>query len=269
MQTQIAVGETVGLSVASGSFLRALNGVAVAQGEHANYSVGSGGLIWAETNGSYPFTGISISDGGAEVVIEICPMGGEPSTPTTAPAETATPGGAGSGMPPTALSGIPGYVPPILAPGATLGPRPDLQIQLPTLRPRPATATSPIYGSGMATVTVVIGGISTMQAGLQTPLSVVETASAGYSYASGLQTGQEFRVMMQPAMGWIAVLNPRHPGWTQRCGPLYAIEPVVLPLAPIIIISLVLALLRFFIWVAAWVLRLADAVFQVLQIIRG
>ena len=268
VQTGIAVGETVSLSVASGAYLRALNGIVVIDGAQANYSIGSGGLFWTEIDGAYPFTAISITDAGIEVLIEICPVGGEPITPTGVPPPTSTPGDPGSGLAPTALAGMPEYVPPITAPGANLGPMPDVQISLPTLMSRPATATVLIRSAEM-TITVVIGAVSTMQTGLQTPMSVIETASAGYSYTTGQQTGQEFGVMMEPALGWIAILNPRHPGWTQRCGPLYAIQPLVLPLAPIIIISLVLTMIRLFLWIAGWVLRLIDLVFKVLQLIRG
>ena len=268
VQTGIAVGETVSLSVASGAYLRALNGIVVIDGAQANYSIGSGGLFWTEIDGAYPFTAISITDAGIEVLIEICPVGGEPITPTGVPPPTSTPGDPGSGLAPTALAGMPEYVPPITAPGANLGPMPDMQIGLPTMMSRPATATVLIRSAEM-TITVVIGAVSTMQTGLQTPMSVIETASAGYSYTTGQQTGQEFGVMMEPALGWIAILNPRHPGWTQRCGPLYAIQPLVLPLAPIIIISLVLTMIRLFLWIAGWVLRLIDLVFKVLQLIRG
>jgi hypothetical protein len=118
-------------------------------------------------------------------------------------------------------------------------------------------------------MTAVIGGVSTMQAGLSTPAAAMATMAAGYNWQSGTGQGQQIAVRMAPALGWISLINPNHPAYQVVCGPLYAIAPVLLPLAPIIITSLVITFGRLFLWIIGWLLKLADLIAQVLQVIRG
>ena len=87
VQTRLAVGVPTSISVATGTYIRALNGIALADGTDANYSIDSSGIVWPESSGSYPFTAISVSDGGTDLVLEICPTGQPAATATsTAPA---------------------------------------------------------------------------------------------------------------------------------------------------------------------------------------
>jgi hypothetical protein len=74
-QSRIAPGMTMPVSLAAGAFIRTLNGSAVGEGTLAAYTIDQDGMIWPEATGNYAITAISISDGGANLVVEICPLG--------------------------------------------------------------------------------------------------------------------------------------------------------------------------------------------------
>jgi hypothetical protein len=74
---------------------------------------------------------------------------------------------------------------------------------------------------------------------------------------------------MGPGLSWLAIINPNNPAYAIECTPLYAIAPVLARLAPIIVLSLIITFVRLFLWIVAWLLRLADIIAQILQVLRG
>jgi hypothetical protein len=74
-QIRLAPGGITTEQIDSGAFIRTLNGIAVVAGSISNYSVGTSGMTWKESSGTYTIGAISISDGGSQLVIEICQIG--------------------------------------------------------------------------------------------------------------------------------------------------------------------------------------------------
>lgn len=246
--------------IAAGDFLYTQNGRVLAIGANSNWEISAGGLIWMDDGGTVTFNTLAIYDTSPYVRLVHCP-GGRP--PTVTPTTFATPTPGGPGATPGSL-GFPPYISPIAIPTGITGPTPDLSIPVPTFLP---TWTPAATATGVVTGTIVIGGIATLQAGLETPLAAVATIAAGYSWERGAEDGVVIAEQIEPAVGWLAILNPLHAAWDAVCGPLYAIEPIVRPILPVIIIAILIAVIRLVLWLASWILRLVDLIVQIIQAI--
>lgn len=197
--------------------------------------------------GAYELGGI---DGAAR--LWLCTF--EVGTPTPSPPGTAIVGDCGNCIEVTAL------VPPTTIGGVL----PDLAVQLPTLRTLP-TITVTIAIS----VTAVADSISTLQAGIGTPAAAMQTATSGYSWQSGQARAANWAAWMQPALSWMAILNPNNPAWNASGGPLWALAPLLVPVLPIIAVGLVVAFIRFWLFFMSWLLKFIDLIFKLIELIPG
>lgn len=192
------------------------------------------------------------------------------STPTNTPTETPT-----GTPPPTATpnTGLPDSIPGICyvvtpAPFANLGPLPDLGLVVPTLRTLPTlTATITI------SATAIVVAVQTIQAGIATPAAMVQTVTGDYSWESGQQIAASWTSRMQPALDWLAILNPSNAAYTTEGGPLWALAPVLndpyIPLLPLVVVGLIVAFVRLYIWIIGWLLKLIDLVIKLIELIPG
>jgi hypothetical protein len=154
------------------------------------------------------------------------------------------------------------YPTPVPPPPARRGALPELGLVIPTLRPL-ATITVTVVLS----VTAIIAPVQTLQAGLSTPVAAVATASAAYSWASGEALATSWTIWMEPAMDWLAILNPLN--WTFVGGPLWALAPLLVPLLPIVATRLIVVFIRFALWFGSWCLKLLDVLFKLIELIPG
>jgi hypothetical protein len=141
---------------------------------------------------------------------------------------------------------------------------PDLAVALPTLRTLP-TITVTIAIS----VTAVADSISTLQAGIGTPAAAMQTATSGYSWQSGQARAANWAAWMQPALSWMAILNPNNPAWNASGGPLWALAPLLIPVLPIIAVGLIVAFIRFWLFFMSWLLKFIDLIFKLIELIPG
>jgi hypothetical protein len=206
-----------------------------------NYSWGPG-----VPPGDFGFSGI---DGTARVWLCLFEVDTTPSPPGTA-----IPGNCGNCIDATAL------IPPATIGGVL----PDLAVQLPTLRTLP-TITVTIAIS----VTAVADSISTLQAGIGTPAAAMQTATSGYSWQSGQARAANWAAWMQPALSWMAILNPNNPAWNASGGPLWALAPLLVPVLPIIAVGLIVAFIRFWLFFMNWLLKFIDLIFKLIELIPG
>jgi hypothetical protein len=139
---------------------------------------------------------------------------------------------------------------------------PALAIAVPTLKILPTITTTV-----QISLTVVIGAVGTLQAGLQTPAAMVSTAGAQFSYASGQNMAATVQAGMTPALSWLALVNPMHPQWQIEGGPLWALAPLLQPISPIIAMlalvvvwQLAIALVRFALILADWLVKIIELI---------
>lgn len=208
---------------------------------------------------------------GQLVTLDVCVL---PATPTGIPVGTATPTASST---PTATDGptvTPGGYPDAIsnqpclvvvpAPVANLGPGPDLAIVIPTLRTLPTvTATVTI------SATVIVAAVDELHDGISTPAAGLKTATAQYSWDAGAATATEWAETMTPALSWLAILNPANVGWVTAGGPLWALQPLLGPVLPLLGVALLVVFGRFCLWLVAWLLKLIDLVIKLIELIPG
>lgn len=158
----------------------------------------------------------------------------------------------------------PPCVPGVVQPTPNAGAPPDLAIVIPTLRTL-ATVTATIEVS----VTVVVAALSTIEAAISTPAAAVETAAAGYSWTNGESQAASWTATIEPALSWLAILNPLNPAYSIEGGPLWALAPVLVPLLPIVVVSVLIAFVNFFLWLLKWLLAFIDLVCKLIELIPG
>jgi hypothetical protein len=141
---------------------------------------------------------------------------------------------------------------------------PNLAIAVPTLRTLP-TVTVTIVVS----VTAMIGGVETIQAGMQTPAAAVSTMSAGYSWEEGDDLGREITARAEPAFSWLTLINGEHPAWESDGGPLWAIWPAIWGLLPLFLIAIIVALIALIILIINWLITLFDIIIKIIELIPG
>lgn len=132
---------------------------------------------------------------------------------------------------------------------------PDLSIPVPTWR---AIATIEITITSFITESVVITTVSTLRAGLSTPQASIKTMSAPYSAEAGAAFAATAVTNMQPALNWLAVLNPQ--SWQTSNNALWAIAPIVGPVIPLGIIWISSIVIRFIIWCVRWIIRIIELI---------
>lgn len=184
-----------------------------------------------------------------------------PGTPTRTP----------SPVPPTAITPV--IVPPpgacsicLSTPPSNLSPVPELGIVLPTLQ-----SSSGFYLTATITISItsVVGAVQTIEIGISTPMAGLRTTTAQFSWETGQLRATSWAGQIQPALNWLSIVNPNHPAYQSSGGPLWALAPVLLPVLPIIGASILIAFIRFFIWIVGWFLKLLDVVFKLLELIPG
>jgi hypothetical protein len=150
-------------------------------------------------------------------------------------------------------------------PTARLGTVPDLAIAVPTFEPLPVAIT--------ATVVITTAQIETTVAqttnGMRTPQAALSTAIAGYTWQSGADTAASWAAAIQPALSWLAIANPQNPAYQTVGGPLWALAPVLMPVLPIILVSIMIVFVRFFFWLLDWLRKLIEVVFGLIELIPG
>jgi hypothetical protein len=147
---------------------------------------------------------------------------------------------------------------------ARLGGLPALAVELPTFEPvQPVTATVVI------SVAVVSETLDSMFTGMITPQMQIQTATAGYSWEQGHATVQGWSVWLQPALDWLAIVNPSSPAWTNEGTYLWALSPVLLPLAPLLIAGVVVVVVRYWFWFLDMFQRVIEFIIKLIELIPG
>lgn len=180
---------------------------------------------------------------------------GTPQTPTP-PVATFQPTG-------TIAICIPSVL-PTETPGGGIAP--DLAIVLPTFV---VSSTVLLTATISISTTQLVGFVGTVEAQIATPAIAVQTATAGYSWEAGQATSSTWLVWMQPALEWLAILNPAGGIWQVPGTPLWAIAPFVVPVLPIIVAAILVAFSRFFLWFLGWLLKFIDLVIKLIELIPG
>jgi hypothetical protein len=157
-------------------------------------------------------------------------------------------------------------VAPVVAPTVVGGLMPDLGLHLPTARP---TNTPTLTTTSQISIMVAVEAIGTLQAGLTTPAALVSTVSARYSYRGGVQTAATVTANMEPALGWLGLVNPMHPAWQATGGPLWAVAPLLWPISPILLLLSSVVVWRVAITLWNWLLALANIVVKLIELIPG
>ena len=234
---------------------------------------------WNQASGTYTFKGLEktiyvdvcISGAAAQTTATNTPIVWPTPIPTDTPQPTNTPDFGESTPPPDEPPGAPGgegapddCVEAINPPTANLSPLPDLAIVVPTLQTLPdITATIEISSE------VLIGSIQTMQAGVETPVADVLSATDRLDWQSGQDTAATMVAHVSPALDWLAILNPANAGYNHAGGALWALEPIIVPILPILSVSLIIVFVRFLLFMLNWFLKLIDLIVKLIELIPG
>jgi hypothetical protein len=201
-----------------------------------------------------------------EAVMRVCRYDAGP-TPTASvtrtPAPTDTPVSAPSSAPviDSTSACVPASTPEYQA---TRGPVPDLGIVVPTWEPITwVTATMEI------SVEVVIDTVWQAHDQMQTPVVAMRTATSTYDWEGGQQVAASFAEALTPGLEWLAVANVTHPAYSLEGTPFWALAPVLIWIAPSIMLSIVLVFLRFFFWMLDWLRKLMHVIFAIIELIPG
>jgi hypothetical protein len=136
---------------------------------------------------------------------------------------------------------------------------PDLGLVLPVVPTGTPRAT--VAAIALTEVAVVM---ASAEAGAATPMAAVQTVSAGLNWEQGAAVGATVTSRIDPAIGWVAIVNPNHPAYGWEGGPLWAIAPIIVPVLPIIFIMMVAVLIKFILWVVRWIFAVVDIIMQIL-----
>jgi hypothetical protein len=151
---------------------------------------------------------------------------------------------------------------------ATLGTVPDLGIVVPTFAPVPGTGVTSTMVISMP-VDVVSTTLHTTMDAMETPHTAIMSATADYSWEGGMHTAAEWGTYIEPAVSWLAVVNPQHAAWTQPGSPLWALAPILLPLAPALLVGVLVVLSRYWLFFAEWFRRMIDMIIKLIEMIPG
>jgi len=147
---------------------------------------------------------------------------------------------------------------------ATLGTMPDLGVELPTFEAvQWVTATVQIEVGTVAAVISDTGGL------LRTPVAELQTATANYTYEDGQARADAWAAWLTPAFGWLSVVNPANAAYSLEGSPLWALAPVLIPLSPIIAISVVVVFMRFTWFLLDIIRKLLEFMMSLIELIPG
>ncbi|MBX0326967.1 hypothetical protein K2Z83_04630 [Oscillochloris sp. ZM17-4] len=252
-----AVGDRIGVPVAPGTAQLYMEiGVQfVVSGANIWLNIGAtareiqaGQYTWQLASG--PYTAYSLT-GPAEVWI--CAGTAATLTPTGAP--TWTPGPVDV---PTA------YCIPVAATATVISyAMPNLSFVIP-LR---ASPTATITGTAMISITALIALEQTVLAGVETPAAGIATMTGTFSWSSGQQAGATALAIAQPALSWMAIVNPNNPAWSVDGGPLWALEPALLPIMPVLVALAFASFARLALWIIDWIIKLIRLVLALIELI--
>lgn len=279
----------VTITMTNGVEFRVWDGSVTIDGFSGIYRDGT--YFWNSSTGSYAFFAFTLGTTIVDVcqddsttitpIVRATPTDTPPPTntpivwptpiPTDTPQPTNTPDFGESTPPPDEPPGAPGgegapddCVEAINPPTANLSPLPDLAIVVPTLQTLPdITATIEISSE------VLIGSIQTMQAGVETPVADVLSATDRLDWQSGQDTAATMVAHVSPALDWLAILNPANAGYNHAGGALWALEPIIVPILPILSVSLIIVFVRFLLFMLNWFLKLIDLIVKLIELIPG
>jgi hypothetical protein len=147
--------------------------------------------------------------------------------------------------------------------GCTYGtPLPNLGMTIPTLR-----TLADVTATVQISMTTVVSNINHIRSGIQTPAAAMETSVAGYTWSSGEALIDQWETTIEPGIDWLAIMNPANPGYSAAGGPLWALAPVLVPILPVINVSITVLLFRFVLFIITWFLKLLDVIFNLIEAI--
>ena len=118
-------------------------------------------------------------------------------------------------------------------------------------------------------LTAIVAFFATVEAGMATPGQALQTAVANYSWQAGSNLSATTVARAQPALAWLSVLNPAAPAWQAEGGPLWALQPLIGPVLPIVGILFTVLIAQFALWLTGWLLKLFDVVIKLIELIPG
>lgn len=174
---------------------------------------------------------------------------------------------------PTFTPGAPSFATPFCVPLATVTATiayamPDLAIVIPTLRVI-TTPTGTITAQIAISTTAIAAFAATLQAGISTPAAAAATTGAGFSWSQGAALSATTQAYANPALQWMAILNPINPAWEVQGTPLWALAPLLRPISPLIAVFILVALARFLVWLWRLFLTVVDLVIKLIELIPG
>jgi hypothetical protein len=218
---------------------------------------------WTATPGCDPCTKLDVIIGLQRTMVAI--LDRPTITPQATPTATYTPvvpvpTATAAGLPPSSA---------VCAPTATLpvenrSPMPDLALQMPTIRPLPSLVATIAISAH-----VLINVVETAQLALETPMAAISTATSKYNWEGGEKISETAVANMEPGMQWVVLMNPSSTAWTTEGSALWAIQPFLGPLMPIIGIALLVVLAQLFLWLLKWLLKLFDVIIKMIELIPG
>ncbi len=138
-------------------------------------------------------------------------------------------------------------------PIANRSPMPDLVIRIPTRRPLPVFTPTSVLS---APVTMIITQVQTLEANMLTPIASIISPTEHFTW----ETGQEWRIKttrhLTPALQWVAILNPYHPGWEQEGTLLWGLAPILRPIVPLVALSMLVVFVKYLWWFLSVMMRL-------------
>jgi hypothetical protein len=74
---------------------------------------------------------------------------------------------------------------------------------------------------------------------------------------------------MAPALDWLRILNPLNAAWTEPGGALWALAPILLLLAPLLVTAVIITFLRYWVFFIEWIRRFLDMLIKIIELIPG
>lgn len=91
----------------------------------------------------------------------------------------------------------------------------------------------------------------------------IGTVTSQFSWEAGHTTANGMIVYIQPGLQWLAILNPQNPAYFTEGGPLWALAPVLRPLLPIVITTMLVSFIRLLIWFISFIVNILEILFKV------
>lgn len=140
---------------------------------------------------------------------------------------------------------------------------PNLAFVIPVRPTYTATMTTTALING----TIIVGFAQTLEARESTPVAGVARIIGGLSWTSGELAGATAISVASPMLSWMAIVNPSNSAWSIEGGPLWAIEPFLLPIMPVLVMMSLVVFVKFALWALNWFLKLIELVVSVIKLI--